>query len=256
MAWASRGALGGVQGCGGRSMTKQDKFIAVFLIFQGLAGIATTLWLAALGGLSTGVLLVLAPAIVAALIAGVGSFRNLSWARALGIAVFAAQVPSFQTPWFFYSVWLGVHLNITLGWIDAGKVGVNLLALAMLIWALLRWRALAKPAASDPVRGPALGAWQPITVAELELLVVEQLEACSPSEREAFATRRVPFYAVPIRRYGAMGSVLVVAELPEGLLYYEDVEGGFEMGILEDGALLEAPCQQFELTHLLHRLGF
>lgn len=101
-----------------------------------------------------------------------------------------------------------------------------------------------------------MSTWQPITIAELELVVAEQLRACSPSQQMAFASHRVPFYAVPIRRYGSLEYVLVIAEVPGGLLYYEDVEEGFELGALEDGVLPEAHCQQFELTHALHRLGF
>lgn len=97
---------------------------------------------------------------------------------------------------------------------------------------------------------------QPITISELELVVAKQLQECSPSQQAAFASYRVPFYAVPMRRFGGLESVLVVAELPSGLLYYEDVEEGFEVGKLEDGVLPDAPCQQFELAHVLHQLGF
>jgi hypothetical protein len=46
--------------------------------------------------------------ILMALVAGIGSLRGFPWSRTLGIAVFAIQVPAFQTPWFFYAVWLGV----------------------------------------------------------------------------------------------------------------------------------------------------
>lgn len=101
-----------------------------------------------------------------------------------------------------------------------------------------------------------MDAWRPITIEKLELVVAEQLLACSPSQRAAFASYRVPFYAVPMRRFGGLASVLVVAELPGGLLYYEDVEEGFEVGGPEDGVLPDAPCQQFELTHVLCQAGF
>jgi len=136
-------------------VTKQDKFIAGFLIFQAIAGAATVTWLTAMTGASVGVLVVLVPAILAALVAGVGSFRDLSWARKLGIVVFAIQVPAFQTPWFFYAVWLGVHLNITLGWTGAGQVGINLLALGMLVWAVARWRAPNNSFKPAPLRSSA-----------------------------------------------------------------------------------------------------
>ncbi|MBW3550364.1 MAG: hypothetical protein KY442_05920 [Proteobacteria bacterium] len=135
-------------------MIKQDKFIAGFLIFQAIAGTAVAVWLAVTAGPSLGVLLALGPASLAALIAGLGSLRGLGWARTLGIVVFSIQIPSFQTPWFFYAVWLGGHLNITVEWTNTGELGINLLALGMLLWALRR-RAPNRSFKPDPLRGSA-----------------------------------------------------------------------------------------------------
>jgi hypothetical protein len=98
--------------------------------------------------------------------------------------------------------------------------------------------------------------WQPISPSELELVVEQQLRACTSGQRNAFSARRVPFYAVPIHRLGAVESVLVVAEFPQGLLYYEDVEEGFEFGVLgEDGAIPSQGCNQYELKHVLPQAG-
>lgn len=98
--------------------------------------------------------------------------------------------------------------------------------------------------------------WQPITVVELEALVADQFPSCSPTQQAAFAPYRVPFYSVPFQRSRALGQVLVVAELPSGLLYYEDVEEGFEVGVLDaDGILQDHGCNQLELTHALSRAG-
>ncbi len=134
----------------GPSMSKQDKFIAGFLIFQAVAGAATIAWVTLVSGPSTGLLLIFVPVILAALVAGIGSFRGLAWARKLGLLVFIVQVPSFETPWFFYKVWLGVHLNIMFGWVDAARVGINFLALGMLIWGALRLRRKAFPPGTSP----------------------------------------------------------------------------------------------------------
>ena len=99
--------------------------------------------------------------------------------------------------------------------------------------------------------------WKPISLAELEALVAEQLRFCTQSEAEAFTRWRVPFHKVPIHRRGAIESVWAVAELPSGLLYYEDVEEGFEIGAFgTDGALIEAGYNQYELNHVLARAGF
>jgi len=94
--------------------------------------------------------------------------------------------------------------------------------------------------------------WQPISLAELEALMLKGLQCCEPNQKDAFARFRVPFYQVPIRRFGNLESVWVVAELPSGLLYYDDVEEGFELGILgEDGSLKDHGGNQYELSHAL-----
>ncbi|RYE02110.1 MAG: hypothetical protein EOP50_00810 [Sphingobacteriales bacterium] len=98
--------------------------------------------------------------------------------------------------------------------------------------------------------------WQPVTVGELEAIVARQLRACSPEQQEAFENYRVAFYRVPLSRFGSIEHALVVAEIPTGLLYFEDVEYGFEVGILgPDGVLPDKGCSQLELTHALARSG-
>ena len=98
--------------------------------------------------------------------------------------------------------------------------------------------------------------WQSITVEELEAIIAKQLAACSEKQRVVFAAYRVPFYLAPIHRAGAIESVLVVANLPYGLLYFEDVEEGFEIETPGgDGILPGAYCNQLELTHALYRAG-
>ncbi len=86
--------------------------------------------------------------------------------------------------------------------------------------------------------------------------MADQLHYCSPAQQVAFASYRVPFYSVAFQRDRALEQVLVVAELPSGLLYYEDVEDGFEVGRLDaDGILHDHGCNQLELTHALSRAG-
>ena len=86
--------------------------------------------------------------------------------------------------------------------------------------------------------------------------MADQSLGCSPAQKIAFASYRVPFYSVPFQRSRALEQVLVVAELPSGLLYYEDVEEGFEVGVLDaNGILQDHGCNQLELTHALSRAG-
>lgn len=99
--------------------------------------------------------------------------------------------------------------------------------------------------------------WQPISIPELEELVTSQLLGCTPAQQAAFATYRVPFYPVSFQRPTALKLVLVVANLPSGLLYYEDVEEGFEVGAMDaDGVIQDHGCNQLELTQALAREGF
>lgn len=99
--------------------------------------------------------------------------------------------------------------------------------------------------------------WQPISVSELEALIASQLLACTPAQQAAFATYRVAMYHVPFQRPTALERVLVVAELPSGMLYYEDVEEGFEVGAMDAaGGIQDHGCNQLKLTHALAWEGF
>lgn len=98
--------------------------------------------------------------------------------------------------------------------------------------------------------------WQPISLTELQELVAKELQCCTRNQKEAFARFRIPFYQVPIHRFGNIERVWVVAKLPAGLLYYEDVEEGFELGGLdEDGALQDHGCNQYQLSHVIAQAG-
>ena len=86
--------------------------------------------------------------------------------------------------------------------------------------------------------------------------MTKQLVACSPGQRAAFAKYRVPFYSIPLSRFGGVESALVVASFPDGLLYFEDVEEGFELGVPgADGVLPDQGCNQLELSYALYRAG-
>ena len=101
-----------------------------------------------------------------------------------------------------------------------------------------------------------MDSWQPISVDELELLVAKQLLGCTPDQQRAFADYRVPFFPVPIMRFGAVEHVLVVAKMPQGMLFFEDVEEGFQIAVPdEQGVIQDYSTDQFELKHVLTRAG-
>lgn len=122
-------------------MTRKDKFIAWFLIFQATVGLATFTWLAAHGSVQLGGWLTLPPLAAAALVAGISSLRENRWGSLLGLVVFAIQTPIIATRTFGFYLWLGVHLDMIIVWAGHAKLGFNLVGLAMLIWSAIRYRA-------------------------------------------------------------------------------------------------------------------
>ena len=98
--------------------------------------------------------------------------------------------------------------------------------------------------------------WHPISESELKELIDRELKSCTAELQSLFARYRVAPYKVPIHRLGNLEEVFVVAELPSGIIYYEDVEEGFELDRLGgDGAIPTQGCNQFELKHLLSQLS-
>jgi hypothetical protein len=99
-------------------------------------------------------------------------------------------------------------------------------------------------------------AWKPADVDELRSLVAAQLNECSEDQRHLFERHRVEFYPVPICRMGSTEQVLVIAEFGNRVLYYEDIEEGFELAALDpQGAVPFQGCNQFELHHVLAQLA-
>lgn len=97
--------------------------------------------------------------------------------------------------------------------------------------------------------------WRPISKEELEDLINEQLSECTPEMKRVFATCRTPLRRVPIERGGVVEEVFVVATLPNGAMYYDDVEEGFEVSPLRpDGGIATPGCSQLRLMHVLHGL--
>lgn len=96
--------------------------------------------------------------------------------------------------------------------------------------------------------------WQPATREEVEALLEEGLAALHPTHRSRFeqmrvAPRRVPVTSTP----GEF--VYVVAEYQGKVLYYDDVEDGWELeGLNEAGGITRRGRNQFELTHVMRQL--
>ncbi|WP_413840997.1 hypothetical protein [Lysobacter zhanggongensis] len=94
-----------------------------------------------------------------------------------------------------------------------------------------------------------------MTLQELIALVAEQLADCSPDQHRLFERFKVEPYRVPVERRGVTEGVFVVAKAGGRVLYYEDVEEGFNVSVLLHNGSIAAPgYEQLELRHALGRL--
>ena len=99
-----------------------------------------------------------------------------------------------------------------------------------------------------------MNTWRPITIDALESLVEAELRSCSDELRGVFAKYRVPFRHGTLNRYGRLDLVFIVAQRGSEVMYYEDVEEGFNFSPLDaEGKILEHWCNQDELRHALIR---
>jgi len=97
--------------------------------------------------------------------------------------------------------------------------------------------------------------WQAITLKELEALIAAQLADCSVEQKQLFEGCKVAPRLVPIERNGNVENVFVVAQIRDFVLYYEDVEDGFNISSLSgDGAIASPGYEEWELRHALRHL--
>jgi hypothetical protein len=95
--------------------------------------------------------------------------------------------------------------------------------------------------------------WQPLTLEDLNEIIERELCACEPAQREAFFRCKIAPRATPIPRRAKVESVFAVAERGNEVLYYEDVENGFNFSKLDpSGAIANPANEQWELRHALH----
>jgi len=98
--------------------------------------------------------------------------------------------------------------------------------------------------------------WQPISAEELGALLATQIFDCSPEQQELFERSKVTPYRVPITRLGNAEAVFVVAKVGNLVLYYEDVEDGFNISALSpDGSIATPGYEQWALGHALGHLA-
>jgi hypothetical protein len=99
-----------------------------------------------------------------------------------------------------------------------------------------------------------MGTWEPISESELKELLARQLQDCDASLRATYEAYRVEPYQVPISRFGKWEQAFVVARKGLEVMYYEDVEEGFNLSRLTlEGSIMEPGYNQDELKFALQR---
>jgi hypothetical protein len=96
--------------------------------------------------------------------------------------------------------------------------------------------------------------WEPATVAEVKAIVERDLALCDDEERAVFRNWAVEPYTAPIIRDGRRETVVVVARKGDDVLYWEDIEEGFNLSpVSSDGLVLQHWCNQDELKFAIQR---
>jgi hypothetical protein len=95
--------------------------------------------------------------------------------------------------------------------------------------------------------------WQPATIEGVNQIVAKDLKDCDADQIATFDKYRVEPFSAPIVRNGQTERVVVVARNGDQVIYYEDVENGFNVSpISPDGRVLEHWCNQDELRFALN----
>jgi hypothetical protein len=96
--------------------------------------------------------------------------------------------------------------------------------------------------------------WKSATVEAVNKIVQKDLTACDAKQKAAFDRYSVEPHPAPILRYGQIETVIVVARKGNEVVYWEDVEEGFNTSPVDDeGRIVEHWCNQDTLGIALNR---
>lgn len=96
--------------------------------------------------------------------------------------------------------------------------------------------------------------WKPATVEAVKEKVQKDLAACGAEQKAIFHRYFVAPQTAPILRYGRIETVVVVARRGNEVVYWEDVEEGFNTSPVNDeGTIAEHWCNQDTLGIALNR---
>lgn len=97
-------------------------------------------------------------------------------------------------------------------------------------------------------------AWEPAALAWVADRLQREMELLHPSHRARLARLLVTPYSVLVESHPGE-SVVVVGEHEESVLYWSDVEDGWELDSLTSGGgITERGCSQLDLGQVAHAL--
>lgn len=86
------------------------------------------------------------------------------------------------------------------------------------------------------------------SIKDVSGIVAGDLIRCDAEQLAAFQRYKVEPYYAPMVRYGGIDSLVVVARRDSEVIYWEDVEEGFNVSPLgQDGTILQHWCNQDDL---------
>ena len=95
--------------------------------------------------------------------------------------------------------------------------------------------------------------WQPATIDEVLALLTEEFKELPPRHREQLSPCLVAPRLVPVDDMPGE-TVVVVAEIDGEILYWSDIEEGWELEPpSQSGGIASRGCNQFDLVHVTHR---
>lgn len=95
--------------------------------------------------------------------------------------------------------------------------------------------------------------WRAATIQEVEAIVATELADCDPAKLAIFRRYAVLPHYMPIMRSGQLEQVIVVARKDNEVMFWEDIEEGFEISTpSHEGIILDYGASQNNLSLALY----
>lgn len=96
--------------------------------------------------------------------------------------------------------------------------------------------------------------WKPITKEELEALIAKSLSACEAHARALFDGIKIDPIKIRFQIGRRDDEIYIIARSGNKVVYYDDTEDAFEVGIPDTDGILRSGTGQFTLGQVLLQL--